>query len=351
MESDSPAMKPTINRFVIRESLKELQARRTFASLDELSEAVIADLGAEGFRLDSHEQDKVKSVVREEGYTGRFVMDDVLRRKLKNKKLVPVLSVALAVLAFFVTTSIAAVIEHFVQKPLETDRAGAPLVALFQVPEKTGDLLSFKVKLSNVAGAPLSKVVVFASAGEVTRQFQVEPLEPGQTRTVAGALDLSGSPEGETNFVAYVISGDFSLCSEPTTVAYQSRQVAMAPSLEGAGPSAESSAKRGRAFHPAVKMEQDSSASGAPAPQAARAPRAPRPPEAEHAPVASAEVAIGSNLQATPSSLRTIGHRSVSSKAEVERLARATDPISRGLLEAYAAAGDPLAQKLLAGKQ
>lgn len=344
MENDGPRMKQAVNKFVIRDSIKELQSKRRFDSLQELTEAVIEDLFCEGFTLDSEERSKVARIVDEEGYTGNFALDDVLRRKLKNKKWLPVASVVLAAMAFLLTTSIAAVIEHYVQKPLESDRPGAPFTALFQIPEKTGDLLSFKVKLSNAVDKPLPNVVLFASAGEVTQQFKVEALGIGESRTIMGTLDVGGLPPGQVDFVAYVISGDFSVCSEPTTVAHESREVAMAPQAISSERSGKGKPSRRGAGSADTSFEAAPAASAA-ADAAEAAPAAPAAPSAGALPTReNAQILTRRDLEP---SMREVAQRQLSSKVEVARLAQAGDATSLRLLEAYAAAGDEDARRLL----
>jgi hypothetical protein len=333
MQDDQTIMKQPVNKFVIRQSIKELQAQRVFESLDDLTQAVTADLFSEGFSPDAEDKAKIARIVNDEGYTGRFAIDDLLRRKLKHKRWLPLASVLLAGLAFFVTTSAGAVIEHYVQKPLDNSRAAAPFTAVFQVPETTGGLLRFKVKLTNISAEPLSQMVLFACAGEVTQQFKVDPLEAGQSKTVTGALAVAGMPEGEVDFVAYVISGDFSLCSEPTTVAYRSREVAMTSGrartqqTSPSGPTA--GIRAGRTMESAANTSAKASAAL---------------PAATASPAASA---LSAEPQEAP--LRTVPPRQLSSQSEVQRLAAATDPTSRRLLEAYAAAGDQQAIELLSG--
>jgi hypothetical protein len=249
------------------------------------------------------------------------------------------------VAAFVVSATAAAVIEHYVQKPLDSDRPSAPFTAIFQVPDKAGDLLAFRVKVTNVSGEPLSQIVLFASAGSVAQQYKVDRLDKGQSQTVTGVLDLANQPEAELDFVAYLISGDFSLCSEPTKVARQPNYVAMATSP---------AAQTGPA-HPHVegsglgKSRSSGRADSSNESTARQAMAAKKSSQLEHsvaAPPAASALPSAGRVEASQS-LRVVSNQQLNSKSEVLRLAGKTDPVSRELLRAYAEAGDREAIRLL----
>ena len=298
--NDSKSMPDqVVNKYVIRESMKGLQAQRSFATLEELSEAVVQDLQAEGFAVGAEERLKIQALINEEGYTGRFAIDDVLRRKLGGKRWLPVASLVVGALIFLATTTVAALIEHYVQKPLEDDHPAAPLTAVFQVPERAGDQLEFQLQLTNISGTEIRNLVVFASAGEITKQFALGELGVAQSQSFRGSLDLRSLPQTpEVEFVAYVIAGDFSLRSQPTRVARAAQAVAMAPR-------ARSRSKRTQNFA-ASQMK-------APAMESSAAP-------------AGGDVAVA---------YREINCEPVDSAGEMERLRNNSDPASQRLLEAY----------------
>jgi hypothetical protein len=324
----------TVNKFVIRQSMKALQDQQVFQSLEELAEAIADDLFEEGFTVSVEDRAKITKIVEEKGYTGRFALDDLVKRKLKNKKLLPVISVVMAALAFFVTTAVAALIEHYVQKPLEGSRS-APLTAVFQLPDLTGPQLDFKVQLSNHSGEALRNVVLFASVDQVTRQFPIQTLESGQSLTVTGTLDVSGVNGNGLDFVGYVIAGDFSLRCQPTRIARRSAQLAvaepprseaLAPGMMAGGAGQENSVavrNVGRSKMTNGKKsvaELDNGSSIAAAPGAALSKEAP--------------------------TFKTVESNVLQAKDEVLRLAERDDAASRELLKAYAAAGHPKAIEL-----
>jgi hypothetical protein len=327
----------TVNKFVIRNSIKELQAKRTFSTLEELAEAVNEDLYAEGFAVGPEEKAKIANLVQEEGYTGRFAIDDILGRKIKNKKWLPLVSIVSAACLFLLTTAVAAVVEHYVQRPLDGDRkTPPPLTAVFQVPETVDAQLLFKVQLTNLTDRPLRNVVLFASAGGVARQLSVDAIEGGQSRTVDGTLDLPKTAEPEIDFVAYVISGDFSLSSQPTRVAREPRFVAMLDSAEISAPQ---------------------SAKGRPPGAVAIGSAAPAPSRGSSLEGSSlgrentrSTVVPASNLPPVtekPTTFRTVPSSPLTSDKEIARLAERGDAVSRQLLEAYAASGHQEARRLL----
>jgi hypothetical protein len=315
---------PTINKFLIRESMKGLQARQSFASLEELTEAVAEDLFNEGFTVGSEAKAKIAKVVEEEGYTGRFALDDVLRRKFKNKRLLPIVSVVVGLLVFVITTSASAIIEHFVQKPLE-DARPAPLTAIFQVPDRADQLLRFKAQIKNTSGAPLTNIIIFASADQVAKQYPIQQLAVGESHTVSGILDLTGVDGDTIDFVAYVIVGDFSLRSHPAQVAHRNQQVAAITldsgrTFEGqAAPSmaAESVAPTARLngqAKPTAKMA---------------APSVPLKPSEDKA----------NSPSINEAGMMSVSCDTVALDEEMQRLKQRDDPVSRQLLEAMTAAG------------
>lgn len=316
----------SVNKYVIRQSMKALQEQRTFDSLEELAAAIATDLFNEGFSVEAEEKAKIKQIVDEEGYTGRFALDDLIRRKLKNKKMIPVVSVLMAGLAFLVTTTVAALIEHYVQKPLDDGRS-APLTAVFQVPEKAASQLHFRVQLNNISNKPLQNVVLFASAAQVAKQFPIAELAKGDSKTITGSLDLSGLAASEVEFVAYVIAGDFSLRSQPTTIARSGMELAMNES-------------RQRAPEAAPLAEMDSAppqaaseGTGLVAAVPARTKQA-RPESAARAskPSASSENRL---VQVEEPVFRTVGSEVLDTAAEKERLRQRSDTSSQALLKAY----------------
>ena len=306
----------TVNKFVIRNSIKELQAKRTFSTLEELAEAVNEDLYAEGFAVGPEEKAKIASLVQEEGYTGRFAIDDILRRKVKNKKWLPLVSIVCAACLFLLTTAVAAVVEHYVQRPLDGGRkTPPPLTAVFQVPETVDERLLFKVQLTNLTDRPLQNVVLFASAGEVARQLSVDVIEGGQSRTIDGTLDLPNTAEPEVDFVAYVISGDFSLSSQPTRVAREPRFVAMLDSSEISG----RQAAKGRPPGAVAAL------SAGPAPSSGSSLENSRVGKSSN----SADLPASNLKMTAKTTFRTVPSSPLTSDREIERLAQRGDVVSR----------------------
>lgn len=325
-----------LTKYVIRQSLRELQDRRTFTSYAELAQAVEEDLEAEGLELDTEDRVRIKVLVEEEGYTGRFALDDILRRKLKNRKYLPVASLVAGVVLFLASTTAAAVIEHFVQSPLE-GKTPAALTAVFQIPSRADlDRLAFKVTIHNLSPEPLQDLVLFASAGSsVVQQFPVPEVGPGRQETVSAALDLSSASGEEVEFSAYVIGAGFSYRSEPMKVARGSGGQLAAVSTERTARQ-----QMNQGGMPPMAMAK------------AQAPAAVAVADEAVPPGALAEAAPPQESTLEEVQWASVQASSVSCDEDVNRLiGRVRDidcPVSKQLLEVYRDAGNAQAAEFLA---
>jgi|GEM_PF-1751216 len=266
-----------LTKFAIKTVLKDLQSVRHFKSLAELKDGLEEELREEGFELSGEDREKIAAIVEENGYTGRFAIDDVIMKKLKNKKYWPVVSIAVAILVFIISSAVGGLIEYYVQKPLSREKIQAPaptvIAAVFQIPEKIyGEKLEFTVNIQNLQKSEaLSDLVLFASADESVTKIPVGPLDPTAQKKIKGILNLKAIRKARVTFNAYIISSKVSFVAEPVEiekssvvaadmgkgntagntgnlVAMKEREVAMASKLEASGtngnlPSASSSQK------------------------------------------------------------------------------------------------------------
>ena len=96
-----------------------------------------------------------------------------IQERMKGSRMWPLMSVAGTAALFFVVTATQAIIEHFVQKPLEESGA-ASIAAVVQVPPSlTGPRLPFALTLTNGGGSVLDGLTVFASAPPGVAQAKV----------------------------------------------------------------------------------------------------------------------------------------------------------------------------------
>jgi len=289
-----------LTKFAIKTVLKELQGRRHFKTLAELTDSLEEELREEGFELSSEDRERIAAIVDENGYTGRFAIDDVIMKKLRNKKYWPVVSVVVAIIVFIITSAVGGLIEYYVQKPLSMEKSQAPaptvIAAVFQIPEKIyGEKLEFTVNIQNLQRSEaLSDLILFASADDSVTKIPVGALDPTAHKKIKGILNLKNIRKSRVTFNAYIISSKVSFVAEPveiekssvvavdmgkgntagntgSLVAMKEREVAMASKLETRGastslPSALYSHKMTVAEHgsPAVESAQslkDTSAS------------------------------------------------------------------------------------------
>lgn len=266
-----------LTKFAIKAVLKDLQSREHFKTLAELKESLEEELREEGFEISGEDREKIAAIVEEDGYTGRFAIDDVIMKKLKNKKYWPVVSIAVAILVFIISSAVGGLIEFYVQKPLSREKSQDPaptvIAAVFQIPEKIyGEKLEFTVNIQNLQKSEaLSDLVLFASADESVTKIPVGPLDPTAHKKIKGILNLKDIRKARITFNAYIISSKVSFVAEPveiekssvvaanmgkgntagntgSLVAMKEREVAMASKLDTSGtkyslPSASSSQK------------------------------------------------------------------------------------------------------------
>ncbi|MDQ7824633.1 MAG: hypothetical protein RDV48_17660 [Candidatus Eremiobacteraeota bacterium] len=218
------ASEEKLTRFVIRTALKDLQSRKHFKTLDELKEALEGELRDDGFEVTVEDRGKIAAIVEEEGYTGRFAVDDLIRRKLRNRKYWPAISIAAGVLLFIITSAIGGLIEYFVQKPLTREKPQAPaptvIAAIFQVPERIyGEKLEFTVSIQNLQKSEaLNDLILFASADESVTKIPVGQLEPTSHRKIRGLLKLKSTARSRVTFNAYIISSRVSFVADPVEI-------------------------------------------------------------------------------------------------------------------------------------
>ena len=113
-------------KFLIRQSMEGLMKRKSYATLDELSDAVEEDLRDDGIDIEDTDRDRIRNVVEQEGDTGTFALDDIVRRKL-GKRFGVLVNIAVAVVGFLLYTVIASVIEYYVQRGIEEPPAQTSL--------------------------------------------------------------------------------------------------------------------------------------------------------------------------------------------------------------------------------
>ncbi|MGV8121445.1 MAG: hypothetical protein AB2L14_16925 [Candidatus Xenobiia bacterium LiM19] len=278
-----------LTKFAIKAVLKDLQAREHFKTLAELKDSLEKELREEGFEIIGEDREKIAAIVEEDGYTGRFAIDDLIMKKLKNKKYWPIVSIAVAILVFIISSAVGGLIEFYVQKPLSREKSQDPastvIAAVFQIPEKIyGEKLEFTVNIQNLQKSEaLSDLVLFASADDRVTKISVGPLDPAAHKKIKGILNLKDIRKARVTFNAYIISSKVSFVAEPVEiekssvvaadmgegntagntgnlVAVKEREVAMASKLDtsatkGSLPSASSS-------HKAIAAQSSLTASG-----------------------------------------------------------------------------------------
>lgn len=213
-----------LTKFAIKTVLKELQGRRHFKTLAELTDTLEEELREEGFELSSEDRERIAAIVEENGYTGRFAIDDVIMKKLRNKKYWPVVSIAVAVLVFIISSAVGGLIEYYVQKPLSREKIHDPaptvIAAVFQIPEKIyGEKLEFTVNIQNLQkNEALSDLILFASADDSVTKIPVGPLDPTAHKKIKGILNLKDIRKARVTFNAYIISSKVSFVAEPVEI-------------------------------------------------------------------------------------------------------------------------------------
>ncbi len=220
-----------VTRLIIRAALKELQQKKYYKSFEELKTDLEHDLIEEGFSLDDDDRHKIGQIVDEEGYTGRFAIDDIIRRKFKNRKLWPVISIAVALLIFIITSAAGGLIEYFVQKPLNSNPSPAAnpgtaiIAAFFQLPTKVeGETLDFKVTIQNMLkNEALKDLILFASADDVVKKFTINQLPPDGKTIIDARIDVKDVKKARFDFNAYIIGAKVSFRSEPVSVEKSAR--------------------------------------------------------------------------------------------------------------------------------
>jgi len=217
------AAREKLSKFIIKSALKELQQKKRFKTLEQLRDDLEAELQEEGYEIDDEDREKIRAIVDEDGYTGRFAVDDMIWRKLKNKKYWPALSVAIAVLIFIVSNAIGGVIEYYVQKPLGDARPAennAVIAAFFQLPSRVeGGTLEFKVTVQNqLKTEALKSLVLFASVDNVAEKIAIDELAPEGKKILTGKIDIHRIKKANFFFNAYIIGARVSFRSEPIEI-------------------------------------------------------------------------------------------------------------------------------------
>jgi len=216
--------KQKLSKFIIKAAIKDLQEKKNYSSLEQLGEDVEKELLSEGFTLKDEDKEKIKAIVEEDGYTGRFSIDDIILKRLKNKKYWPIASLIAAVLIFLLTTVVGAFIEYFVQKPLDSSPAepvnGSVIAAFFQLPSSVeGEVLDFKVTLQNqLSDEALKDLVLFASVEDDVSQITIEELDPNEKVTREGNLNIKDINKENFYFNAYIIGSKVSFKADPIEI-------------------------------------------------------------------------------------------------------------------------------------
>jgi hypothetical protein len=229
------ATQEKLTKSTIRMTLKDLQGRKRYKTLEEVRLDLQRELEEEGYTLDPADQERVRLIVDDEGYTGRFAIDDIIMKKLKNKKYWPVISVVIAVLCFVVAEAVGGVIQYFVQKPFADSQipvaAPAAIAAFFQLPERVdGTMLRFKVTVQNqLKNEALKDLVLFASVDDVVTKISIAQLPPEGKQSIVGNLDIKNVHKDKFNFNAYIIGARVSFKSEPIEIVKKAGVVAMKP--------------------------------------------------------------------------------------------------------------------------
>lgn len=212
-----------VTKFVIQAAMKDLQRKKVYKTLKELREDLEGELGKEGYDLNAEDREKIRTQVEEEGYTGRFAIDDIILKKIKNKKYWPLVSVAVAAVIFLLTNIVGAFIQYFVQKPLDQRTpvaSRAAIVAFFQLPTSVnGGTLDFKVTIQNqLENEELKDLVLFASAEEIVKKIEIASLPAGGNKTLIDNLNINTVKKNSFAFNAYIIGPKVSFKSEPIMI-------------------------------------------------------------------------------------------------------------------------------------
>ncbi len=221
--------KQKLSKFIIKAAIKDLQEKKNYSSLEELGKDVEEELVSEGFTLKDEDKEKIKEIVEEDGYTGRFSIDDIILKRLKNKKYWPIASLIAAVLIFLLTTVVGAFIEYFVQKPLDSSPAepvtGSVIAAFFQLPSSVeGEVLDFKVTLQNqLSDKALKDLVLFASVEDDVSQITIKKLDPNESVTKEGNLNVKDINKENFYFNAYIIGNKVSFKADPIEIRKNSK--------------------------------------------------------------------------------------------------------------------------------
>jgi hypothetical protein len=236
------ATQEKLTKSTIRTTLKDLQQRKRYKTLEEVRKDLQSELEDEGFTLDASDLERVRLIVDEEGYTGRFAIDDIIVKKLKNKKYWPVLSIVIAIITFFIAEALGGVIQYFVQKPFADSQAPATapaaISAFFQLPDQVnGTTLTFKVTIQNqLKTEALKDLVLFASVDDVVQKIAIEQLPPEGKQSIAGKLDIKSVHKNKFSFNAYIIGARVSFKSEPIEIVKAHSIVAMSDASANEGP-------------------------------------------------------------------------------------------------------------------
>mgnify|MGYP000851335429 CR=1 FL=1 len=217
------AEKEKLSKFIIKSALKDLQDKKRFTSIEELTEKLAEELTEEGYEVNDEDRKKIKLIVDEDGYTGSFRIDDIILKRLKNKKYWPVATVIIGVIIFVITNIIGALIEYCVQTPLSGNEQvpATVIAAFFQLPSKVeGTNLDFKVTLQNqLKNEPLKDLVLFASAEDNVTKINIDTLPPNATpKPIDGKIDIASVNKKDFLFSAYIIGSNVSFQSEPIRI-------------------------------------------------------------------------------------------------------------------------------------
>ncbi len=217
------AAKEKLSKYIIKTALKELQENKRYSNIEDIRKDLEEELAEEGYELTDEDRGKIKSIVEDEAYTGRFSIDDIFLKRLKNKKYWPVATVIVGVIIFVITNIIGALIEYCVQKPLSgNDPVPATVIAaFFQLPSKVeGTNLDFKVTLQNqLKNEPLKDLVLFASAEDNVTKINIDILPPNATpKPIDGKIDIASVNKKDFLFSAYIIGSNVSFQSEPIRI-------------------------------------------------------------------------------------------------------------------------------------
>lgn len=206
---------------VLRRCVRTLQDHRRFSGVDELEAVLLEDLADEGYHLSDAVRDRARRLCEEGWQPGGLGLADLLRDRVRNPRLVPVVSAVLALVAWCSTSVSGALIEFYVTKPLapvEAAPAEGPISAAVQVlPAGTDGRFPYQVAIGNRSSRSLQGLEVVAVAGERSDREPVAEVPPGGHVVVRGRLPEL--PDGRVELVTYVIGPGVQFRSEPVELA------------------------------------------------------------------------------------------------------------------------------------